>query len=68
MFQNIVDGKANCVVECNPLLGPGLADAIKKLEAGETLEKKTYSDEDVFDQDGLNGALKAADHINERQY
>ena len=68
MFQNIVDGKANCVVECNPLLGEGLAETIKKLEAGEEVEKKTFSDEDVFDQNGLNGALKAADHINERQY
>lgn len=68
MFQNIVDGKANCVVECNPLLGEGLADVIKKLEAGEEVEKKTYSEEDIFDQNGLAGALKAADHINERAY
>lgn len=68
VFQNIVDGKMNCVVECNPLLGPGLADTIKKLEAGETVEKKTFSEENIFDQDGLAGALKAADHINERQY
>ncbi len=33
-FQAMLDGKLNCSVECNPLLGPQLFDVIEKVQAG----------------------------------
>lgn len=48
-FQAMVDGDMNCTVECNPLYGPTVADIIKKLEAGETVEKVIHPEEGVFD-------------------
>ena len=41
-------GKINCVVECNPLIGDLIMELTKKLAAGETIPKYTYSDEKVF--------------------
>ena len=35
--------------ECNPLQGPWLAEAIKTLDGGGTLEKKQYIEETYFD-------------------
>jgi ABC-type sugar transport system substrate-binding protein len=49
-FQAMIDGKLNCSVECNPLLGPPLFDAISKIKKGETLPKRTIIPDHVFDQ------------------
>ena len=49
-FKAMVDGKLNCSVECNPLLGPMIMDAAEKLKKGETLPKRTIVKDDVFDQ------------------
>lgn len=48
-LQAIVDGKLNCSVECNPLLGPFLFDAIDALMAKKPLEKRTIIKDDIFD-------------------
>ncbi|MDR1209526.1 MAG: ABC transporter substrate-binding protein [Clostridiales bacterium] len=48
-IQMIIDGTIDCVAECNPLLGPQIGDMIKKLEAGQTVPKVTYSVEGVYD-------------------
>lgn len=48
-LEAMIDGEINAVFECNPLQGPGLAQALKALEAGETLEKKQYIEETYFD-------------------
>ena len=32
-FEAIVEGKLNCTVECNPLLGPAAFDTVEKLLA-----------------------------------
>ena len=49
-FEAILDGKLNCTVECNPLLGPLAFDAVQKTLAGETLPKRTTIQDRVFDQ------------------
>ena len=74
-FDAIVAGEMNATIECTPLYGPFVVDAIEKLIAGETLGKELiHPVEGVYDIDGGidcgNGAVsvKAADVINERQY
>jgi simple sugar transport system substrate-binding protein len=49
-FQAMADGKLNCSVECNPLLGPNIIDAAVKLKKGETLPKRTVVEDGIFDQ------------------
>ncbi|MDR3165341.1 MAG: ABC transporter substrate-binding protein [Synergistaceae bacterium] len=56
-FEAIAAGEYNCTVECNPLLGPQFVDAVKKLAAGETLPKITYSIEGVYDETTAKEAL-----------
>lgn len=57
MIQAIADGKANCTVECNPLLGPAAFDAIDAVLGGKTLEKKTVVKDELFDQENAKAAL-----------
>ena len=45
------DGKINCVVECNPLLGPQLMKAITDLMQGNELPLRIITDESVFTKD-----------------
>ena len=61
-FTAMVDGKLNCTVECNPLLGPSVFDAIGKVLAGEELPKYSYVKDEVFDQSN------AKDVIDSRKY
>jgi ABC-type sugar transport system substrate-binding protein len=49
-FKAMVDGKLNCTVECNPLLGPNIIDAAVKLKKGEKLDKRTVVQDGIFDQ------------------
>jgi galactofuranose transport system substrate-binding protein len=49
-FQAILDGKLNCTVECNPLLGPQLFDTIEKVRKGEQVPKRIQTFESIFDQ------------------
>ena len=42
------DGKINCVVECNPLLGPQLMKAVTDLMQGNELPLRIITDESVF--------------------
>ena len=52
MFEAILAGKANCTVECNPLIGAQLFDVVEKIHAGETVPARIPSQEGVFDVDG----------------
>lgn len=61
-FENMVEGKINVDIECNPLEGPFVAELIQKLEAGETVDKIQYMEEGVFK------AEDAADIIDSRAY
>jgi galactofuranose transport system substrate-binding protein len=47
-FQAMIEGKLNCVVECNPLLGPQFYEAVQNLMAGKKLPKETVTKEGVF--------------------
>jgi galactofuranose transport system substrate-binding protein len=61
-FEAMIEGKLNCTVECSPLLGPQLFDAVEALMRGETLPKRIVTMEDVFPQE------VAADVIDSRLY
>lgn len=41
-------GSINCVVECTPKIGDIIMSLAKRLAAGESVERYTYSDETVF--------------------
>ncbi|MNE82760.1 ABC transporter periplasmic-binding protein YtfQ precursor [compost metagenome] len=49
-FEMLAEGKINCVVECNPLLGPNIMQAVQELVAGRTLPKRIFPAESVFTQ------------------
>lgn len=48
-LKNVLEGKFNLDVECNPLHGPRIVELIKKLEAKEKVEKNAYVSEEMFD-------------------
>lgn len=47
-FEAMVEGKLNCTVECSPLLGPQLFDAVEELMQGKELPKRIETKEGVF--------------------
>jgi ABC-type sugar transport system substrate-binding protein len=47
-FEAMMAGKLNVSVECSPLLGPQLMQAVKDLKAGKTLPKRIVTQEGVF--------------------
>ena len=76
-FEAIVAGDMNATIECTPLYGPFVIDAITKLEAGEEFDKTViHPEEGVYDNVGgieCGGSVavtsvKAADVIDQRQY
>lgn len=56
-FEAMAAGKANVTVECNPLLGPQLFDAAKKLAAGEKVERWIKTEEGIFRSDTAKEVL-----------
>lgn len=61
-FEAMLEGKLNCTVECSPLLGPQLFDAVEELMAGKKLTKRIVTKEGVFPQE------IAAETLPERKY
>ncbi|MCR6689167.1 ABC transporter substrate-binding protein [Cellulomonas sp.] len=49
-LQALKDGKFNYVVECNPVFGDQIVDAIKKVHNGEDVPKETIVVDKAFDQ------------------
>jgi len=49
-FEAMVAGKLNCTVECNPIIGPQLFDAVEAVVAGKQLPKRIVVEEGVYDQ------------------
>ena len=47
-FEAMMAGKLNVSVECSPLLGPQLMQAVKDLKAGKTLPKRIITKESIF--------------------
>jgi len=62
IFQAIVNGEANCTVECNPLLGPQAVQAVRDLRDGKKLPGRIWTIESIFD------ASNAAAALPSRQY
>ncbi|HVS52928.1 MAG TPA: ABC transporter substrate-binding protein [Opitutaceae bacterium] len=56
-IQAVVDGKINCTVECNPLFGPKVYDAIEKILKGEPVPKEMYNKDGLFDSTNAAAAL-----------
>jgi len=47
-FEAMIAGKLNVSVECSPLLGPQLMQAVKDLKDGKTLPKRIVTQETIF--------------------
>jgi ABC-type sugar transport system substrate-binding protein len=56
-FEAMADGKLNCTVECNPLIGPQLFDAVEAIVAGKPVEKRVAVKEGVFTEDQAKAEL-----------
>jgi simple sugar transport system substrate-binding protein len=61
-FEAMAAGKLNCTVECNPLIGPQLFDAVEAVMAKKPLPKRTAVEEGVFEQS------QAAAELPKRKY
>src|ERR1051325_706665 len=61
-FEAMAHGKLNCTVECNPLIGPQLFDAVEAIMARKELPKRTVVQEGVFEQS------QAAAELPKRKY
>ena len=62
IFQAMIDGKANCTVECNPLQGELIMETAKKILKGDKVEKLVYVQEGIFPAD------VAKEKMPERKY
>ena len=59
-FDAIIAGDMNATIECTPLYGPFVVDALKKLIAGEVMDKTLiHPEEGAFDAEG--GIVYSAD-------
>ena len=47
----LIAGKLNCVVECNPNLGPMLMNLVKQIAEGKAIPPVTYNSESLFTED-----------------
>ncbi|NUT18644.1 MAG: ABC transporter substrate-binding protein [Hamadaea sp.] len=56
-MQALADGKINFIAECSPLLGPQLMELVKKVKAGESVEKRIVTNETTFTQDKAKAVL-----------
>jgi ABC-type sugar transport system substrate-binding protein len=61
-FEAMKDGKLNCTVECNPLIGPQLFDAVDAVMAKKHLPKRIQVKEGVYDES------QAAAELPNRKY
>ncbi|HLT44289.1 MAG TPA: ABC transporter substrate-binding protein [Luteimonas sp.] len=56
-FEAMKAGKLNATVECNPLLGPQLAELIRDVHAGREVPRRVEVEEGVFTQDQAEAEL-----------
>ncbi|MCB9137608.1 MAG: ABC transporter substrate-binding protein [Caldilineaceae bacterium] len=56
-FEAMIEGKLNCTVECNPLLGPQFFDLALKVVNGEEVPKWVPSEESIFFPDEAEALL-----------
>jgi simple sugar transport system substrate-binding protein len=60
-FKAMLAGKLNCTVECTPLLGPQLMQAVKSLMMGRQLPMRIITSEGVFPAETAR-----KDHVNRK--
>lgn len=53
----LADGEFNYIVECNPLLGEKVAEVVKKVVAGDSVDKQYIVEDEAFDQEQAKAAL-----------
>jgi simple sugar transport system substrate-binding protein len=57
-FEAMAEGKLNCTVECNPLIGPQVFDLVEKVAKGEKdIPKRTTVQEGVYTEEQAKEAL-----------
>jgi simple sugar transport system substrate-binding protein len=56
-FEAMAEGKLNCTVECNPLIGPQVFDLVERVARGETVPKRVDVAEGVYTQEQAKEAL-----------
>lgn len=56
-FEAMAEGKLNCTVECNPLLGPQAFDAVEAAVAGKPVEKRIIVEDKLYDQSSAAAEL-----------
>jgi galactofuranose transport system substrate-binding protein len=61
-FEAMTAGKLNATIECNPLLGPQLAQLIRDVHSGKPVPRRVVVEEGVFTQD------QAAAELPNRKY
>ncbi|MUT67177.1 ABC transporter substrate-binding protein [Paenibacillus sp. NEAU-GSW1] len=61
-FEKMAEGKINCIVECNPLLGPILMQLVMEISEGRSLPNRIVTPESVFTES------MAAAEVNNRKY
>ena len=60
-LTDTLSGKITLDTECNPLHGPRVEEIIKKLEAGEDVDKQAYVEEEMFAADDTVTSIKVDD-------
>lgn len=61
-FEKMIEGKLNCTVECNPLLGPQLMQVVKDLVSNKEIPKRIIIPGSIFPEE------VAAQEIENRKY
>jgi ABC-type sugar transport system substrate-binding protein len=61
-FEAMIAGKLNVTVECSPLLGPQLMNAVKDVVAGKPIARRIVTEESVFPKE------IAAQELPQRKY
>jgi simple sugar transport system substrate-binding protein len=61
-FEKMIEGKLNCTVECNPLLGTQLMQLVKDLVDGKQIPRRIFVEEFVFPEE------VAKEEIGNRKY
>ena len=56
-MQAAAEGKINFIVECNPLLGPQLMEAVKAVVEGQEVPKRIVTEEGTFTSEEAKAAL-----------
>ena len=62
-LQYMQEGRIHADFECNPMLGPFVSNIIRRLEAGEEVEKVEYVKEQYFDS-----SMNLSRILGERKY